>query len=135
MTRLDAIGIIVSDMAASIEFYRRLGVEFPDKADLAAEGHVESTLPGGIRLMFDTVEVVKSFDEEWTPPSGGHRIGIAFLCDSPAGLDSLHAELLLHGVESYKDPWDAFWGQRYAQIKDPDGNVIDLFAPLQNSGG
>ncbi|MCZ6462364.1 MAG: glyoxalase, partial [Actinobacteria bacterium] len=25
---------------------------------------------------------------------------------------------------------DAFWGQRYATVLDPDGNAIDLFAPL-----
>ena len=30
----------------------------------------------------------------------------------------------------HKEPWDAFWGQRYASVKDPDGNQIDLFAPL-----
>jgi hypothetical protein len=27
-------------------------------------------------------------------------------------------------------PWDAPWGQRYAVVKDPDDNGIDLFAPL-----
>jgi uncharacterized glyoxalase superfamily protein PhnB len=30
-----------------------------------------------------------------------------------------------------KEPWDAFWGQRYAAVGDPDGNLIDLFAPLE----
>lgn len=24
----------------------------------------------------------------------------------------------------------AFWGQRYAVVRDPDGNDVDLFAPL-----
>jgi hypothetical protein len=28
------------------------------------------------------------------------------------------------------EPWDAFCGQRYAEVEDPDGNVVDLFAPL-----
>jgi hypothetical protein len=27
-------------------------------------------------------------------------------------------------------PWDAFWGQRYAVVHDPDGNGVDLLAPL-----
>ena len=27
-------------------------------------------------------------------------------------------------------PYDAPWGQRYATILDPDGNMVDLFAPL-----
>ncbi|MFL6036949.1 MAG: glyoxalase, partial [Gaiellaceae bacterium] len=28
------------------------------------------------------------------------------------------------------EPFDAFWGQRYATVVDPDGNAVDLFAPL-----
>jgi uncharacterized glyoxalase superfamily protein PhnB len=29
------------------------------------------------------------------------------------------------------EPWDAFWGQRYAVVHDPDGNGVDLFCPLK----
>ena len=125
--RLDAIGIVVADIPTSVAFYRRLGVDFPDPG---GDGHIEATIAGGLRLMLDTIETVKSFDSNWEPPSGGHRIGLAFACSSPADVDSLYKELTESGVESYKEPWDAFWGQRYAQIKDPDGNILDLFAPL-----
>jgi uncharacterized glyoxalase superfamily protein PhnB len=31
-------------------------------------------------------------------------------------------------------PWDAFWGMRYAVVKDPDGNAVDLFAALPGDG-
>ena len=58
-------------------------------------------------------------------------MAVAFLCESPEGVDRLYRELVDAGVEGYREPWDAFWGQRYAQVKDPDGNVIDLFAPLE----
>ena len=34
------------------------------------------------------------------------------------------------GHASKTAPRDAFWGQRYAQVIDPDGNVVDLFARL-----
>ncbi len=57
-------------------------------------------------------------------------MGIAFLCDSPAEVDATYRELVDAGCERHKEPWDAFWGQRYAQVEDPDGNGIDLFAPL-----
>lgn len=128
--RFDAIGVVVSDMDASVAFYRRLGLAFPDPPDPEGHGHVEATLPGGIRLMLDTAASVASFDPKWSPPSGGHRIGLAFLCGSASGVDEVYSALVAEGVESYKEPWDAFWGQRYAQVKDPDGNVVDLFAPL-----
>ena len=130
MARFDAIGIIVADMDASAAFYRRLGLEFPDPPDPEGHGHVEATLPGGSRLMLDTVESVRSFDTKWTPPSGGHRIALAFLCESPAAVDELYEELIAAGVTSYREPYDAFWGQRYAEVLDPDDNNVGLFAPL-----
>jgi uncharacterized glyoxalase superfamily protein PhnB len=34
------------------------------------------------------------------------------------------------GFTGEKEPWDAFWGQRYAQLADPDGVPVDLFAAL-----
>lgn len=131
MTRtptLDAFGLIVADMAASIAFYRRLGLTFPDDARDAP--HVEVRLPGGTRLLFDTVETVRSFDPAWEPASGGARMSLAFACAEPSEVDAIHAELVAAGYRSHLDPFDAFWGQRYATVLDPDGNPVDLFAPL-----
>lgn len=130
MSRLDAIGVIVADLKRSATFYRRLGVTFPDDLDPEGHGHVEATLDGGMRFMLDTVTTIQEFDPTWTPPTGGHRMAIAFLCDSPSALDRLFAELVACGAKPHKEPWDAIWGQRYAQICDPDGNVVDLFAQL-----
>ncbi|MES5818693.1 VOC family protein [Streptomyces sp. RG80] len=126
--RFDAIGLIVSDMAASVAFYRRLGFEFPEGAE--SEGHVEAQLPGGLRLLLDTEDVVRSFHAAWRPPSGGGRTGLALRCDSPAEVDAVYEELVGAGHHGELKPWDAFWGQRYASLLDPDGNGVDLFAPL-----
>ncbi len=121
------VGVVVSEMSRSIDFYRRLGLEFPSGAE--GEGHVEATNAGLVRFALDTEEVVRSFDPEWRRPDHGHHAG-AFLCDGPEEVDRLHGELVRDGYGSHKEPWDAFWGQRYAQLKDPDGNAIDLFAQL-----
>jgi catechol 2,3-dioxygenase-like lactoylglutathione lyase family enzyme len=125
--KFDLIGLVVEDLERSLDFYRRLGFDIP-----AGEDHVEAKLPGGLRFAWDTVETIRSFDPEWEPPSGGQQIGLAFLVDSPAEVDALYAELSQAGQGGHKEPWDAFWGQRYAQVKDPDGNVVDLFAPLES---
>ena len=131
MPRLDVTGVIVSDVDNAIGFYRRLGLEFPEEPDPEGHGHVETALPGGLRFTLDTEESIRSFDPGWSPPSGGHRMAVAFLCDSPEDVDRVCRELVDAGAEGHKEPWDAFCGQRYAQAKDPDGNVIDLFAPLE----
>ena len=124
---LDLVGIVARDMGASLSFYRRLGLDIP--AGVEDEPHVEATTASGLRVAWDSAELIRQIDPEWSEPSGGHRVALAFLCPSPADVDTKYAELAALG-HGHKEPWDAFWGQRYASVKDPDGNQIDLFAPL-----
>lgn len=126
--RIDLIGIVTSNLAASLTFYRRLGIDIAEGQD--DEAHVEATLPGGLRIAWDPVSTIHSFDPSWTPPAGGHRIGLAFACDDPADVDATYAAMTDAGHDSHLEPFDAFWGMRYAVIVDPDGNHIDLFAPI-----
>lgn len=122
------VEIVVSDMAASLAFYRRLGIVIPDEAD--TEPHVDVPLDGGMRLAFDTEETVRSFDPDWAPSPGSQRSALAFACDSPAEVDATYASLTEAGYDGHLAPWDAFWGMRYAVVHDPDGFQVDLFAPL-----
>jgi catechol 2,3-dioxygenase-like lactoylglutathione lyase family enzyme len=124
----DVVGLVVADMAAALAFYRRLGLQIPAAAD--SEPHVEVALPGGLRLAFDTHETIRSFDPGFAPASGGGRISLAFRCADPGEVDVTYAALVAAGHDGHKPPWDAFWGQRYAVVHDPDGNGVDLFAPL-----
>jgi catechol 2,3-dioxygenase-like lactoylglutathione lyase family enzyme len=126
MPQLNAIGIVVADMARSISFYRLLGLDMPETPD---EGHVETFLPNGVRFMLDSEEVVRSFRPEWTRETG-NQLAIAFECESPAQVDEVHARATAAGFHGEKEPWDAFWGQRYAQLRDPDGVPVDLYAVL-----
>lgn len=128
MAQLDMIGIVVENMAAALKFYRLLGMDLPEGAE--AEGHVE-VKTNGYRVAWDTRAVILSFDPDWTPPAGPSRgLGLAFLCADPADVDATYQRLTAAGYAGRKAPWDAFWGQRYAQVSDPDGNPVDLFAPL-----
>ena len=131
MPTLDAIGIVVSDMARSIAFYEHLGLAFPPEA--ADFVHGEATARGGLRLMLDTEASVMSFSD-WQPPTGGSpRTALAFLCDGPADVDRAFGKLVEAGGSPHLEPFDAPWGQRYATVRDPDGNAVDLFAPLSSS--
>jgi catechol 2,3-dioxygenase-like lactoylglutathione lyase family enzyme len=124
----DLVGLVVRDMAAALRFYRLLGMPIPD--DTEKEDHVEVTGPNGLRVAWDTLALIKSFNPDWVENPTGNRIGLAFKCDSSAEVDALHAKIVAAGYHSHKAPWDAFWGQRYAVVVDPDGNLIDLFAAL-----
>ena len=128
MPELNAIGIVSSDVGRSIAFYRLLGVDFPEEG----EGHIEATLPSGTRFMLDEESVVKSFRPDWTRETG-NQLALAFECSSPVEVDELWSRAKDAGFEADKEPWDAFWGQRYAQLRDPDGVPVDLFAWLPDA--
>lgn len=121
------IELVVTDMAATLAFYRHLGLDIATDAD--NQPHVDVDL-GGMRLAFDTEDTIRSFDPSWSPPAGGgHRAALAFACDRPAEVDAAFEELTRAGYRGHLPPWDAFWGMRYAVVLDPDGTPVDLFAP------
>jgi uncharacterized glyoxalase superfamily protein PhnB len=122
--QLDAIGIVSSDLARTRAFYGLLGVEFAEGDD-----HVEATMPNGLRLMVDAEHVIRSFDPDWSREAG-NQLALAFACADPAEVDELYARVVAAGFDGHKEPWDAFWGHRYAQLRDPDGVPVDLFAAL-----
>ena len=124
--RIDAVGITVRDMAAALRFYRHFGLEFPEGSE--QEDHVEAT-QNGYRLMWDSEKLIREMDPNWVEPAG-QRVGIGFLCDSPDEVDATYAALLADGARGHLQPWDAFWGQRFAVVLDPDGNQVSLFAGL-----
>jgi catechol 2,3-dioxygenase-like lactoylglutathione lyase family enzyme len=124
--RFDLIGLVVADMARSLAFYRRLGLDIPADAD--TQPHVEVTLPGGVRLTWDTEDTIRSFDPDWKPVPGAGRASLAFDCGRPDQVDAVYAELTDAGCHGHLPPFDAFWGQRYAVVHDPDGTGVDLFA-------
>lgn len=124
---LNAFGIVVSDMRRSLDFYRKLGLEIPQDAE--SQDHVDADLGGGVRVMFDSADLMKQIDPGWASPPGS-RVGLAVQLESPAEVDNKYAEMTGAGYTGHKEPWDAFWGQRYATLRDPDGINVDLYAPL-----
>ena len=131
--KLDAISIITADMSAAVQFYTSLGLDLVDGG--ADSPHTEFS-SGSLRLLLDTEAVILSIDPEWTWPTGGHKMSLAFDCSTAEAVDATFAQLTAGGAGSdpvagvVHEPWDAFWGQRYAVISDPDDNTVDLFAAL-----
>ncbi len=122
------VGMVVRDMGATLRFYRLLGLEIPKNVD--DEPFVKVITPNGYRLSWNAESMMKEIDPEWERPSGGYRIGLAFRSESPMKADEVYQKLVSAGHANRKEPWDAFWGQRYAVVEDPDGNPTDLFCPL-----
>lgn len=125
--KLDAVTVTSRDLAKSARFYSLLGFRFPQFAP--DEKHLEPvTAEGEVRLMIDDAELMKSITgKDPTPPN---HSSFAMKCESPTEVDAGVAAVHAAGFAVVKEPWDAFWGQRYAIVADPDGYMVDLFAPL-----
>src|SRR3954465_7768509 len=92
MAALAAIGIVSGDIAASCRFYRAVGVDMGEPGD--GEDHFEATLPNGLRLMFDTEELIRKLDPGGRRPSAGHARALAFDSSSPAEVDETYAKVV-----------------------------------------
>jgi uncharacterized glyoxalase superfamily protein PhnB len=123
---LNAVGIVTSEMARSLEFYRHLGLDVPDTPE---EGHVNIDVADGIRLMIDSEAEIRKFRPDWDRKMG-NQLALAFQCESPSQVDEVYARVTTAGFQGDKEPWNAFWGQRYAQLRDPDGVPVDLYATI-----
>jgi uncharacterized glyoxalase superfamily protein PhnB len=123
----DMVGYVVKDMAAALRFYRLLGLDIPEGKE--GESYAEVITPNGYRLAWNTEAMIREIYPDWVEPVGA-RLSVAFKCGSPAEVDAAYQRLVGAGYASEREPWDAFWGQRYATVKDPDGNPVDLFCPL-----
>ena len=58
-------------------------------------------------------------------------VHLTFKCDKAAEVDEIFGKVKATGASVEKEPFDAFWKQRYSTLRDPGSGVhIDIFADL-----
>ena len=129
---LNQINIVAGDFEVSLAFYRRLGLEIPDRSGPPDMGirHAAVKLQNGLVLEFDNHKLAGTYNASWRRPEGSARAVIGFSVATRQDVDRLYAELTAAGHEGRQRPYDAFWGARYAIIADPDGNDVGLMSPV-----
>ena len=126
--KLNALGVTSSDIKKTMHFYSLIGFKFPSLKQ--NEQHIE-TVPksGEPKLMIDSKEIIKGIIG--ADPIPGNHSSFAIEYDSPQEVNKVCEEIKKQGYKVMKEPWDAFWGQRYAVVQDPDGYMVDLYAALK----
>ncbi len=124
------LNLVVSDMEATVVFYRRLGLTIPDLDGEWPNSHRWASLPGGFDLHFDTVEFARQWNQGWTARPGGGMGVLGFAVESREAVDALYADMTGAGYAGQQPPYDAFWGDRYAVLSDPDGNAVGIMSPM-----
>jgi catechol 2,3-dioxygenase-like lactoylglutathione lyase family enzyme len=128
--RLDQLNLVVHDVEASRAFYSRLGLDFGDEPDPVWDAHHVSArnreaTPPDVDL--DSERFAGKWNTGW---SGGAGVILGFKVDTREEVDALVASLAAEGVPVQQEPYDAFWGARYAVVGDPDGNGVGIMSPV-----
>jgi catechol 2,3-dioxygenase-like lactoylglutathione lyase family enzyme len=125
---LNQFNLVVTDMVATVAFYRRLGLTIADTTPEWDTHHRSAAMPDGIDLDFDSTEFAQVWDQGWTR---AQRTGVlGFGVSSREAVDRIYADLTGAGYTGEQDPYDAFWGARYAIVQDPDGNPVGIMSPI-----
>jgi catechol 2,3-dioxygenase-like lactoylglutathione lyase family enzyme len=122
--KLEQVNVVARDVAASVEFYRRLGVEIEESQPPWADRHRNGRSPGGADVDIDSDE----FAAEWGSVAGPGVL-LNFRVPTREAVDGLHDDLVAAGYHSRKAPYDAMWGSRFAVVDDPDGTPVGLMSP------
>ena len=116
------LGIVVSDIKASINFYQKeLGLEFV--------GITPVWFGTMHRLRFGTSDF-KLIEPKTVPPKGTigleKQVGFRYVTFVIKNLSELCAELKGKGVEFALSEREVRPGVRIAMVKDPDGNIVEF---------
>jgi uncharacterized glyoxalase superfamily protein PhnB len=129
---LHMLNVVVGDMAASLDFYARLGVAVP-AGEVASAAHVQLRMPGGLSLELDTADSARLWHAGWRDDPASAGVVIGFALSSREAVDARYADLTAAGYAGRQPPFDAFWGARYAIVADADGNDVGLMSPRDES--
>jgi uncharacterized glyoxalase superfamily protein PhnB len=124
---LAPVNLVVSDMEATVAFYRSLGLTVPNTEPEWDQHHRSATMPGGIDLEFDSTQSVSTWNEGWPADRRGAVLGLSVA--TREAVDEKYADLTAAGATSQQPPFDTFWGSRYAVVEDPDGNAVGIMSP------
>lgn len=122
--RFTMVVLLIEDMARSVDFYRRLGVVFPD--DVERRRDVIVDIGGGHQLVL-TATFVRNVRDH-VPSTGDGRVMLEFFVEGDEAVDALHAELVDAGHRSRREPFRTDFGAYMGLIDDPDGNTVLITA-------
>ncbi|MHB8415609.1 MAG: VOC family protein [Acidiferrobacteraceae bacterium] len=136
--RLNQVNLVCHDVDASLAFYRALGIEIVE-APHGSDGirHARARFPDGFLLEFDNELLARVYNAAWRHDKGSRqdcsRIVIGITLPTREAVDQCYAALTAAGYAGRQCPFDAFWGQRYAVVADPDGHDVGLMSPADEA--
>jgi len=120
---IDYTVIFVRDMAAMRRFYEDV-LGFPRLRELSS-GWIEYRV-GDNTLALARPRLTAA---DAPTPNGSASLQLAFKVPAP-DVDQCADELVRHGVNLLSPPTDQVFGHRTLFFRDPDGNLLEVFADI-----
>ena len=119
---IDYVILLCDDVASMKKFYTEvMGFE------------VHRVLPNWIDLTVgDSLLTLRSRGRAYDGPRNPEisaSVQLAFRVPKPA-VDQCYEEIQAYDVEIIEPPDDQFWGHRTLLFRDPEGNIIEIFADI-----
>jgi hypothetical protein len=103
---LHMLNVVVREMAASLDFYWRLGIADPASGD-PADAHVQLKMPGSFSLELDTAESARWWHAGWRADPASAKVVLRFALPTRQAVDDRYAELTSAGYHAGKCPRDS----------------------------
>src|SRR5262245_11319391 len=113
-------------MPAMLEFYRVLGLDIAAFDPGWEHHHRKATTGDGFEIDLDSQRFARQWNQGWPNDAAGAVIG--FRVVERDTVDELYQRLTSAGYVGQQEPYDAFWGARYAIVADPDGNSVGIMS-------
>lgn len=125
--RVDGLGqvnLIVTDLERAKEFWTLLGWSSVPRTEHAAV----IAFPSGMTLVLHEPPFARRWDPVFAGPAAGSTV-IDLHVPSRDAVDEAHDRVVAAGFASSVEPWDTFFGSRYAIVCDHDGHRVGLKSP------
>lgn len=127
------MNIIADDWDETLGFYRLLGLELPDGPGNWPPGSDARHTEKG-QTEFDNESMARIWHDGWKQERRS-RVVMTYSLASREAVDETYRRLTGAGHRGCQEPYDTFWGARYAVVEDPNGVDVGLMSPLDSSRG
>jgi catechol 2,3-dioxygenase-like lactoylglutathione lyase family enzyme len=125
------INLVVGDVDAAIAFYGLLGLDFgPSDEFPPGSGARHANVEPKGQVDLDNTRMARLWG---TDALDAGATVVCFGLPSRDAVDEKYAALTAAGHRGTREPYDAFWGARFAIVEDPDGRPIGLMSPQDRS--
>ncbi len=127
LQELNLLGFWVTDIGATVGFYKKLGFHLASE-----DGDTAEVKLGDFRLQFIAKKRAENMEANFQKDAFGEPKGTGIYINVRVGnIDDFYKRLQEMGIRTSSEPRDWPWGQREFVARDPDGYKLVFYEPIK----